>query len=250
MSRASLIQVFLFFFLGLGNSLFAAETSPVKRGAWLQTSGTMPVVAALAVAGGLTLFDEDLRLSMQRHRSSSGDDVAGLLDFYAHPVSLALLSGLLWGEGELSGVETRSQTGRMGVEAVVLAEALTFGIKVAAGRERPANGGNAGQFQPLTLNDRHDSLPSAHTSGAFALASVLRRRTQSLSLAIVAYGLAGGVGLSRIYRDDHWASDVLFGGIIGELAGRYVVSHGEARHLFWGILPYGGEWRAFLSWEW
>ncbi len=42
------------------------------------------------------------------------------------------------------------------------------------------------------------------------------------------YSAATFVGFSRIYKDKHWASDVILGAAIGELCGRVVTRyHGE-----------------------
>jgi undecaprenyl-diphosphatase len=61
------------------------------------------------------------------------------------------------------------------------------------------------------------SFPSGHTAGSFAAATALAvfyPRGRAIAL-----GLAGGVGLSRVYLGHHFPSDVAVGGVLGSLVG-------------------------------
>ncbi|MGD0267199.1 MAG: phosphatase PAP2 family protein, partial [Candidatus Methylomirabilota bacterium] len=48
-------------------------------------------------------------------------------------------------------------------------------------------------------------------------------------VSILAYGLAGVAGLTRIYDDKHWASDVFLGAALGTLIGKAVAKLNEPR---------------------
>jgi membrane-associated phospholipid phosphatase len=85
----------------------------------------------------------------------------------------------------------------------------TEALKRAIRRERP-NG----------EDDR--SMPSGHTSSAFAVASVVERH-YGWKGGVAAYAVASAVAVSRIQHDKHWLSDVMTGGAIGYLVGRTVV---------------------------
>jgi undecaprenyl-diphosphatase len=68
------------------------------------------------------------------------------------------------------------------------------------------------------------SFPSGHTCGSFAAASALAvfyRRERPLLM-----GLAGGVGISRVYLGHYFPSDVLVGAgvgsVLGTVAGRWI----------------------------
>jgi len=71
---------------------------------------------------------------------------------------------------------------------------------------------------------------------AFALASTVTSESQrwwpreTWVVAPVTYGLATLVGLSRMYNNAHWASDVVLGAAIGTFSGIKVVrySHGHS----------------------
>jgi hypothetical protein len=78
-------------------------------------------------------------------------------------------------------------------------------------------------------NDK--SFFSGHTTTAFSIATVVAEEYRStVWVPMVCYTLAGGVGLSRIYDNKHWASDVLTGALVGYLTGRLAV-----RTNTWGI---------------
>lgn len=73
-----------------------------------------------------------------------------------------------------------------------------------------------------TPNDKDWAWPSGHTSSSFTVAAVLDE-FYGPAIGIPAYLGAGFVGYRMMESGDHWASDVLFGGVLG-----YVVGHAIA----------------------
>lgn len=64
------------------------------------------------------------------------------------------------------------------------------------------------------------SFPSGHTSQAFFLAALLAQYYQlGLGLALLLYGLAALVGITRMYVGAHYPRDVLAGAILGSVWG-------------------------------
>lgn len=124
--------------------------------------------------------------------------------------------------------------GLHGTEAVVISTAMSYGIKLLAGRARPHLGTDKPHDFQLARGfsgDDYQSFPSGHTTAAFAFASVVSRETQlwwpesRWYVGILAYGGATLVGTSRMYNNMHWASDVLGGAAIGTLLGLKVVKY-------------------------
>src|SRR5207249_897522 len=76
--------------------------------------------------------------------------------------------------------------------------------------------------------------PSGHTTAAFAAAAAVTsesRRWWPNGTWLVAPAMYGGatlVGLSRMYNNAHWASDVALGAGIGTFAGLKVVRYSHA----------------------
>ncbi len=106
-------------------------------------------------------------------------------------------------------------------------------LKVLVGRARPYVGSHDphafGKGDPLALSSRYESFPSGHATVAFALAGALTEEAgvhwpgRKRVVASVAYAVAAGVAFARVYRDRHWASDVVGGAVVGTLVSRRVV---------------------------
>lgn len=100
------------------------------------------------------------------------------------------------------------------VQAQLLAEGLTFGIKNATRRNRPEGPGF--------------SFPSGHTTVTFASATVLQRHF-GWKAGVPAYAVAAYVAASRVQMKRHNLSDVAFGAALGIVIGRTVtIGHGHA----------------------
>ncbi|MGE5576434.1 MAG: phosphatase PAP2 family protein [Syntrophothermus sp.] len=111
------------------------------------------------------------------------------------------------------------ETAYKAANAVVYAGLATRVLKIAVGMPRPETG--AGQENEwFTLKETYDAMPSGHTATAFALAEVLARQYPRYKWYF--YGTATVVGISRIYVNAHWASDVLAGAAIGVYSARHV----------------------------
>jgi PAP2 superfamily protein len=72
-----------------------------------------------------------------------------------------------------------------------------------------------------TPNGKSFAWPSGHTSSSFAVASVLDE-FYGPKVGVPAYLGAGFVGYRMMDSGDHWASDVLFGGVLGYIIGHHV----------------------------
>jgi len=136
--------------------------------------------------------------------------------------------------GRIDGQRRVEALGLHSVESILLADMLAGGIKLLAGRQRPfVDIKNPYNFQLWRgfQGDQFRSFPSGHTVTAFAFASTLTRETQfwwphaAFYIGTVFYGGATMVGLSRIYNNMHWASDVMAGAAIGTIVGLKVVKY-------------------------
>lgn len=136
--------------------------------------------------------------------------------------------------GRASGNRRVAALGLHSVESMLLADILGGGIKMLAGRQRPfvdvKNPYNF-QFWRGFSGDQYRSFPSGHTITAFAFASTVTRESQfwwphaTWYVGTVFYGGASLVGLSRVYNNQHWASDVVAGAAIGTIVGLKVVEY-------------------------
>jgi membrane-associated phospholipid phosphatase len=125
-----------------------------------------------------------------------------------------------------------------GTEALLVANLTTGFLKGTLGRARPfvSNDSNPRDFRlggGFRTSDRQ-SFPSGHTSTAFAAAAAVTSEIRRLHpkalpyVATVMYGGATLVGLSRMYHNKHWASDVALGAAVGTFSGLKVVRYSHA----------------------
>ncbi|MFL5478285.1 MAG: phosphatase PAP2 family protein, partial [Gemmatimonadaceae bacterium] len=136
--------------------------------------------------------------------------------------------------GRVGGNARVQSLGLHSVESIVFADMLAGVIKFAAGRQRPfvdIKNPHSFQFGRGFSDDKYRSFPSGHTTTAFAFASTVTRETQffwphaGFLVGTIFYGGASLVGISRIYNNMHWASDVVAGAAIGTIMGLHVVKY-------------------------
>lgn len=133
--------------------------------------------------------------------------------------------------GRLSGRPRLQHLGMDEIEASILAEGFTQGIKIAARRQRP---------QQIDGNQSKTySFPSGHAMMTFATATVLQQHL-GYRAGIPTYLVASYVAMSRLHDNRHYASDVAFGAAMGIVIGRSVTFHGRNFYASPMLLPDGG----------
>jgi membrane-associated phospholipid phosphatase len=105
------------------------------------------------------------------------------------------------------------------IRAYVVAGVPTVVLKHTVKRDRPDLGPS--------------SFPSGHAAATFASATVLQRHLGWRG-GVPAYLVATWVSMSRLHDKQHFASDVIFGGALGIVAGRTVARHGRSN---WVLVP-------------
>jgi membrane-associated phospholipid phosphatase len=143
-----------------------------------------------------------------------------------------VIGGTMYAAGRLADNRKLASLGLHGTEALVVGEATATLLKILVGRQRPYVGPrDANSYQLLRgLRDNdYRSFPSGHAVAAFAAAAAVTAETSrndpssTWLVAPLMYGGAALVGVSRMYNNQHWASDVLVGAGIGTFAGLKVV---------------------------
>jgi hypothetical protein len=200
-------------------------TSPLRWETtdWYRCGGTG--VAVL----GLSLADTPLRNAMQRSQGPANDRAADIAIWFGDGgVVLGVSAG-----GYVAGAAFHDrwlrETSLMIGTAVLTSGAVSTVLKVVVGRARPYAGVGPGTFRPFKFTDAYASFPSGHSVVGFALATVLSRRIDNPWASVLLYGIAGSVALSRMYLDEHWLSDVAFGGALSYFVGNSVVDILEGR---------------------
>lgn len=109
------------------------------------------------------------------------------------------------------------------IEALSITGATTLGLKLAVNDDCP-NG------KPL-------AWPSGHTSSSFTVAAVLDE-FYGPQVGFPAYIGAGLVAYRMMDTGDHWASDVVFGMVLGHIVGHQVAGDGKMELAGFEVLPY------------
>jgi membrane-associated phospholipid phosphatase len=159
---------------------------------------------------------------------------ATIVRLIADPGSI-IIGASLYGIGRLTHHDRLADLGLHGTEAIAVGSVATGVIKVTTGRSRPyvtndTNPQDFGLFRGMRGRD-YASFPSGHTLSAFAAASAVtaeagrwNHNTQWI-VGTVLYTGATAVGLSRLYNNQHWASDVILAAGIGTFAGNKLVRY-------------------------
>lgn len=166
--------------------------------------------------------DEDLLANKNLARASSA------FRFFGGPGPY-LIGGSMYVAGRLTRTRRLTELALHGTEAVVVGQVVSGSLKILLGRARPyiSSDTNAHSFGFLRGRKSADyqSFPSGHATSAFAAAAAVQAETtkwwpqSKWILGPILYSGAALVGVSRIYDDKHWASDVLMGAAIGTFAG-------------------------------
>ena len=195
-------------------------------------------------AGGFTLatialfpLDKHIAQNLQdKHNQSNRffHHQATNFRLIAQPGAFAI-GGAMYLGGRLTHNEKLADLGLHGSEAILVGLGVTAAIKGSAGRARPYMGTDSPHnfklFRGFTGGSDYSSFPSGHTLTGFAAAAAVTAETHrwwphsTWYIAPVMYGGATMIGLSRMYNNKHWASDVMMGAAIGTFAGRKVVQY-------------------------
>ena len=218
-----------------------SHADSAAHGAPLFTARDALVGAAFAVTT-VAMFPLDERIA--RHLQNPGaqankffDKSATGFELIASPGAF-VIGGGMYLVGRLGHHERLMDLGWHGTESVLLADVVTGVLKGTLGRSRPFVTDDTNphdfKFGHGFTNDDRTSFPSGHTTTAFAAAAAVTAETgrwwprSTWIVGPLMYGGATMVGLSRMYHNKHWASDVALGAAIGTFSGQKVVQYSHA----------------------
>ncbi len=167
----------------------------------------------LYVDGSVTTF-------VQSVQSDWGLRVATAITAMGYGLADAAIAAVLLVIGLKAGRPREAIAGKLGLLAVITGSLSAQVLKNLFCRARPLtemSGQFFVEFPCLGKGAGFISFPSGHSVTAFALAFVLARAYPRY--AVLFYGLAGLVAVSRVYLAKHFPSDVVAGAAIGLLAG-------------------------------
>jgi membrane-associated phospholipid phosphatase len=124
-------------------------------------------------------------------------------------------------------------------QASIYAGVINYALKLAIGRARPYLNEGPTAFRPFSslFNEQYHSNPSGHSTVAFVISTVLSRNAKPVWLKVLAYLPAALTLVSRVYQDQHWASDDMLGAAFGYFIATWVVDQHENNQSILGISP-------------
>lgn len=186
-------------------------------------------VPLLLLAGGGSIAlhadgaDDNIAEFFDRNSVMNGE-VDKLTDLIGGPGIHFAATGLWYlmaeDKGDLAGKEHAWTM----LKALSVTGAATAGLKAIRNNETP--------------NGKSLAWPSGHTSSSFTVAAVLDE-LYGPEVGIPAYLGAGFVGYRMMDSGDHWASDVLFGAVLGYIVGHHIAGkHVELELGGFEVVPY------------
>ena len=215
------------------------DTAGVKQSTAPLFTGRDAIIGAAFVGATFALFPLDDRIANELQDKENQSNrffrhQATNFRLIAQPGAFAI-GGAMYLGGRLAHNERLADLGLHGTEAIFVGIAGTTLLKGTFGRARPYLDTNDPRNYKLGRGFKegspYSSFPSGHTLVGFAAASAVTAETHrwwphsTWYIAPVMYGGATMIGLSRMYNNRHWASDVMMGAAIGTFAGSKVVRY-------------------------
>ncbi|MEP6992169.1 MAG: phosphatase PAP2 family protein [bacterium] len=144
----------------------------------------------------------------------------------------------MYATGRIVKNDHLASLGLHGTESLLVGELVGGVLKGVIGRQRPyvnpQNSHSFGFLRGFGGGDQYRSFPSGHSLAAFAAAAAVSSETSGWwpntrwIFGPVLFTGATFTGVSRMYDNKHWASDVIVGAGLGTFAGLKVVRYTNA----------------------
>ena len=194
--------------------------------------------SAAFVAGSIALSTADVRITRKMLDTSvQSDQLSNIARNLAklQEGTLTVSNVALYAIARLTKAHSMADITFHAAESVVIGSGASQLVRGPLGRSRPYVTNNSDQydfhpFQGFTKFD-YRAFPSIHTASAFAVATVYTLETKRRApgatwiVAPIAYAIAAGPGIARLYQGQHWASDIFSGAFVGVLAGAKVMRY-------------------------
>lgn len=169
----------------------------------------------LFVAGGTTLatlgiyaFDETITEEFLRHKDNAPDILLDYGYYAGNPQNNYGLSGAIYLTGLFTKNEKLRRTGVLLISTATATGFLQQLTKSATGRARPSADLGKNHFRPFGGSAAYRSFPSGHAVLTFTNAHVIAKQFKNPWVKAGIYTVGVIPGISRIYSEQHWASDV------------------------------------------
>lgn len=209
-----------------------ADTTPSIGGSRLFHRSDLYLLAGFgAVTAAMFPLDPHLA-SVMRDKDLLANrtvaDVASGFRFMGGPGPI-MIGATMYVAGRATHNRRMTELAVHGSEALFVGVGTTMVLKRLIGRARPYMSADTNsrdfRFARGSSSSDYQSFPSGHATAAFSVAAAVTSEAHdwwpryTWLIGTVMYGGATLVGVSRMYHDKHWASDVAMGAAVGTFAG-------------------------------
>jgi len=195
--------------------------------------------------------DEKIQKYFVGHQSTAADNLSKyVFEPFGNGIGTSVIIGGLYVGGRLTRDCRLAGTSLTAGKAFLVSTAFAMITKQLTHRHRPYqdeipdHANWDGPFADIHYN----SFPSGHSTAAFSLATVFAMEySHTIWVPALAYTLATGTAVSRLYDNKHWASDVVIGSALGFVTGRFMWKQSRKGNNRLVILPSAGTNSASLT---
>jgi len=228
----------------IGGDFLSVATSPLR----MSKNDGLQLLAFTAITTGFVSrvdspIDEEFGIEVDNSYLLPARGLARIGEVYDHispkRFSTALTIAMLTGGLALKDKKLLETT-RLMFESVLIIQLITSRSKDIFGRSRPYTGKGPHDFKFFASRSAQGSrsMPSGHTSSAFAMMTVIAKQYDRWWVKIPTYTFAVSVACQRMNSRQHWASDVIVGAGIGYWVGSALANRKPDQSKSSSINPY------------
>ena len=185
--------------------------------------------------------DEKIQKYFINHQSAAAGQLSKyIFEPFGNGTGTSVIIGGLYVGGKLLNNNRLAGTSLTAAKAFIVSAACTQVVKQLTHRHRPYQDEipDHANWEGPFADIHYTSFPSGHSTAAFSLATVFAMEYRNtLWVPVLAYTLAAGTAVSRLYDNDHWASDVVIGSALGFVTGRFMWNQSTKSNNRLVILP-------------
>jgi len=177
------------------------------------------ITSSVLIPYSMFYFDENVKNFSLKNQNNFNDITFNFLNELGEGQYHILSYSLLYIISKFRDDKNLEDFSKTGIKTFLISGTTVLMLKYLFGRARPYMNEGPLYFKPFSPNNDFQSFPSGHTIIVFTTASHLSNYYKNKYLTILSYSLALGVGYARIYKNQHWLSDVISGAVLGIIIG-------------------------------
>lgn len=174
------------------------------------------VAMVAAGTGTVMILDRSIKQWTQANKNGFLNSAARTVEPFGNRYSPYVI-GIMYLTGVIAKDRKMEHVSLVTAKSLVFSTIFYAGSKQLVRRRRPVYTDDPFEINSMFQGGREwTSFPSGHANTVFTVATAIALQYRDIKwVPYVAYGIAGLTGLSRIYDNRHWASDVIIGAALG-----------------------------------